>query len=153
VFAQRTVGGVLLASREPAGSPFRVLLPSGNVFEISARLVLLRRDVQSAIPAQIIVKLPSVDTSEAATHVAAVAAELGLELPTASPLVADSEAGARRDGYSTSVVARIRLAPWLLAELQVEHHANEGRVVVDVLFSSLLLDDEADLSRGGSGQA
>jgi hypothetical protein len=150
-FGLRAVGGVLLASRDPGGAPLRMLLPAGDIFETSARLVLLRRDGQSAIPAQIVVKLPSVDAPESTALVARVAAALGLDLPRAAPLVAESEIGARRDGYSAWVAARSCLASWLLAEVQVEHHADEGRVVVDLLFSCLLRDGEADPSQRGSG--
>jgi hypothetical protein len=138
MFALRPVGAVLLESRDPAGSPLRILLPAGKVLETSARLVLLRRDEQSAIPAQIVVKLPSVDVSESTTLVATVAAALGLNLPVVAPLAADPEVEERRDSYRALIAAHIRLASWLLAELEVEHHVNEGRVVVNVLFSWLI---------------
>jgi hypothetical protein len=152
-FALRPVGAVLLASRDPAGSPVRILLPTNKVFETCARLVLLRRDGSSAIPGQIVVKLPSVDVAESTPRVASVASALGLELPMAAPSAADSEAGGRRDSYVALVAARIRLASWLLAEVQVEHHANERRVVINVLFSCRLPEGETGIFGRGSGDA
>ena len=111
------------------GTPLALRLPAGRGLELPVRQVLARRDAAGAV-AQVVVKLPSVPAAEAPALVERVAAEVGAPARRSSSL-------ARRpqEVFRTAVGDAVELGGFLRAEVQVEHHLDEGRVAVDLLLA------------------
>jgi hypothetical protein len=121
---------VASTSGAPDGSPLALRLPDGRGLELRVRQVLAYRDAGGRVE-QVVVKLPSVAAGAAQALVDRVVAGLG------APPPARAAAGdlAAPEAFRTTVGAPAELGGWLRAEVQLEHHLDEGRVALDLLLA------------------
>ena len=131
VAAAPRAGAVLQAS-DAAGDPLLVRLPGETALAVSARLVLFGPARTDGRP-QLVVKLPSVELDELAGQLDLVISQLGLRQPSAPPPA--EQIRTADEAYRALVLSQRRLTPWCLVEVQVEHHLDEARGVIDVLVS------------------
>ena len=81
-------------------------------------------------------KLPSVEADDAPAHVESLVGDLGGGGAGAAPALVASARVLPDEAYRTTVGTRAELGGWLFAEVQPEHHLDERRVAVDLLFST-----------------
>ena len=117
--------------------PFRVTvsLPGERVFSTEAVLAVLLSQESDANPSRLTVKLPEADLEGALEALAGLAREWRLdEDAIASWAARAASATTESHVYSTRVFAA-QPAGFVRLELQVEHHVEQDRYVVDALFS------------------
>jgi hypothetical protein len=125
--------GVVLATSAAEGAPLVIRLPGGASPEFGARLAAFGPGTSPDDLSRLVVKLPSVEEAELAARCAEICGELGIG-PHA-PLPGAVEMRDANEAYRALVVARGTLADWCDVEVQVEHHLDEERAVIDLLFA------------------